>query len=426
MGVPIAAWPMHSDQPCNTILVSEVLKCGVVVREWVHRKEVVSVEAIETAVRKLMVSEEGKEIRKRADEVVAAACCSETVLIEELAAAVHEFELLPFLTSAAVAVPCFASLWKEEKISEAEKLQKMDERGYGLDIVTCNIVIGVYSYSKHGKISSALRVLRDMENRGCNPTTCSYNLLIRGLGARGHTDEIYSLMNEMKEKGISPDIFTYNYLIGSLCEVGRMKDATSLLDAMVQNCVYPTVSSFCLLIRAFFKSCDFEASKETFEIALSICGHKKRLYRLMLNELLVRGKVSEANELFLVIMDRGFDVRGYTYKNLIEGLCKDEMLDEACKLLRQMLGKTHGFDPSSFISVIDALGKSGNQHEANEFSESMMEMASDVTEEKKRNGEVYDGKELDHRKQQKDGFRGTEWRNISHRDDGSGVALKVI
>ncbi|KAF6167092.1 hypothetical protein GIB67_041347 [Kingdonia uniflora] len=69
MGVPIAAWPMHSDQPCNTILVSEVLKCGVVVREWVHRKEVVSAEAIETAVRKLMASEEGKEIRKRADEV---------------------------------------------------------------------------------------------------------------------------------------------------------------------------------------------------------------------------------------------------------------------------------------------------------------------------------------------------------------------
>ncbi|KAF6168953.1 hypothetical protein GIB67_038450 [Kingdonia uniflora] len=37
-----------------------------------------------------------------------AACCSETVLIEELAAAVHEFELLPLLISAAVAVPCFA------------------------------------------------------------------------------------------------------------------------------------------------------------------------------------------------------------------------------------------------------------------------------------------------------------------------------
>ncbi|KAF5194516.1 Zeatin o-glucosyltransferase [Thalictrum thalictroides] len=31
MGVPIAAWPMHSDQPRNTMLVTEVLKVGLVV-----------------------------------------------------------------------------------------------------------------------------------------------------------------------------------------------------------------------------------------------------------------------------------------------------------------------------------------------------------------------------------------------------------
>ncbi|KAF6143945.1 hypothetical protein GIB67_013788 [Kingdonia uniflora] len=69
MGVPIAACPMHSDQPSNTILVTEALKCGIVVREWVHRDEIVSSEAVEIAVRRLMASEEGKDIRKRADKV---------------------------------------------------------------------------------------------------------------------------------------------------------------------------------------------------------------------------------------------------------------------------------------------------------------------------------------------------------------------
>ncbi|KAF6140752.1 hypothetical protein GIB67_035179 [Kingdonia uniflora] len=69
MGVPIAACPMHSDQPCNTILVTEALKCGVAVREWVHREDIVSSEAVEVSVRRLMVSEEGKNIRRRADEV---------------------------------------------------------------------------------------------------------------------------------------------------------------------------------------------------------------------------------------------------------------------------------------------------------------------------------------------------------------------
>ncbi|KAL2940925.1 Zeatin O-glucosyltransferase [Bienertia sinuspersici] len=66
MGVPIAAWPMHSDQPRNAILVSEVLKVGVVVRDWAHRSELVTSNSIKNAVNKLMVSKEGKEMKERA------------------------------------------------------------------------------------------------------------------------------------------------------------------------------------------------------------------------------------------------------------------------------------------------------------------------------------------------------------------------
>ncbi|KAI3990074.1 hypothetical protein MKX01_013560 [Papaver californicum] len=72
MGVPIATWPMHSDQPSNALLVTEVLKIGVVAREWVHRGEVASSTTIASSIRKLMVSEEGKDMRKRAEELGAA------------------------------------------------------------------------------------------------------------------------------------------------------------------------------------------------------------------------------------------------------------------------------------------------------------------------------------------------------------------
>ncbi|PIA53663.1 hypothetical protein AQUCO_00900323v1 [Aquilegia coerulea] len=57
MGVPIAAWPMHSDQPRNTMLVPEILKVGLVVREWTQRNELISSAAIESSIRKLMVSD---------------------------------------------------------------------------------------------------------------------------------------------------------------------------------------------------------------------------------------------------------------------------------------------------------------------------------------------------------------------------------
>ncbi|XP_022856928.1 zeatin O-glucosyltransferase-like [Olea europaea var. sylvestris] len=66
MGVPVAAWPMHSDQPRNAVLLTKVLKLSLEVRDWACRGEVVSAITVENAVRRLMDSEEGEEIRQRA------------------------------------------------------------------------------------------------------------------------------------------------------------------------------------------------------------------------------------------------------------------------------------------------------------------------------------------------------------------------
>ncbi|CAO2822239.1 unnamed protein product [Amaranthus hypochondriacus] len=69
MGVPIAAWPMHSDQPRNAILVTDVLRIGVLVRGWEHREKVVNSSRIEGVVKTLMGSKEGMEMKKRAKEL---------------------------------------------------------------------------------------------------------------------------------------------------------------------------------------------------------------------------------------------------------------------------------------------------------------------------------------------------------------------
>ncbi|KAA8517129.1 hypothetical protein F0562_017422 [Nyssa sinensis] len=69
MGVPIAAWPMHSDQPRNAVLVTKVLKVGVVVKDWARQGELVTSLTVEEAVKRLMASKEGDDIRKRAAEL---------------------------------------------------------------------------------------------------------------------------------------------------------------------------------------------------------------------------------------------------------------------------------------------------------------------------------------------------------------------
>ena len=73
MGVPIAAWPMHSDQPKNAFLVTDILKVGLAVNRWEHREELVTSSAIAREVKRLMVSKEGEEMRQRAVELGSAA-----------------------------------------------------------------------------------------------------------------------------------------------------------------------------------------------------------------------------------------------------------------------------------------------------------------------------------------------------------------
>ncbi|XP_078176580.1 cis-zeatin O-glucosyltransferase 2-like [Carex rostrata] len=73
MGVPMLTWPMHSDQPWNSVLVSNYLKVGVIVRDWDRRKEVLLAEEIEKIIKQVMdsdsESDKGKEIKRRAKEL---------------------------------------------------------------------------------------------------------------------------------------------------------------------------------------------------------------------------------------------------------------------------------------------------------------------------------------------------------------------
>ncbi|KAF3619228.1 putative zeatin O-glucosyltransferase-like [Capsicum annuum] len=69
MGVPLATWPIHHDQPFNAILVTNLLKTGTSVRSWTRREELVTASTIEKAVNTLMGTTEGEEMRQRTVEL---------------------------------------------------------------------------------------------------------------------------------------------------------------------------------------------------------------------------------------------------------------------------------------------------------------------------------------------------------------------
>ncbi|CAL5435027.1 unnamed protein product [Camellia sinensis] len=69
MGVPIATWPMNFDQPINAFLATNILKVGIPVNQWAQQKELVSSSTIAKAIKTLMASKEGEEMRKKAEEL---------------------------------------------------------------------------------------------------------------------------------------------------------------------------------------------------------------------------------------------------------------------------------------------------------------------------------------------------------------------
>ncbi|KAH7842070.1 hypothetical protein Vadar_001128 [Vaccinium darrowii] len=72
MGVPIAAWPMHTDQPRNAFLVTNILKVGLAVTTSEQGEEIVTSSTIASVVKRLMESKEGEEMGKRAAAIAGA------------------------------------------------------------------------------------------------------------------------------------------------------------------------------------------------------------------------------------------------------------------------------------------------------------------------------------------------------------------
>ncbi|EPS66453.1 hypothetical protein M569_08324, partial [Genlisea aurea] len=68
-GVPMGAWPMHSDQPTNAVFICGVLGMGLMVRDWSRRTETVKASVVESCVRRLMTTSEGAELRRKAEEL---------------------------------------------------------------------------------------------------------------------------------------------------------------------------------------------------------------------------------------------------------------------------------------------------------------------------------------------------------------------
>ncbi|CAM8907128.1 unnamed protein product [Rhodiola kirilowii] len=201
-----------------------------------------------------------------------------------------------------------------------------------------------------------------------------YNTLIDGLCKDGLIDRAMELFLEMKKKEISPDVITYTIVIAGLCRAGKWEEAQAMFHEMLDQGLSPNIVTYGVLLKGLCSSGNSRIALNLHEQIAdgthdlsgvlqldSIC------YNTLIDGLCKDGLIDRAMELFLEMKKKEISPDVITYNIVIGGLCRAGKWEEAQAMYGEMLH--HGLEPSvvTFTVLINALGKMGKGKEAREL-----------------------------------------------------------
>ncbi|KAG0546390.1 hypothetical protein BDA96_02G443600 [Sorghum bicolor] len=142
------------------------------------------------------------------------------------------------------------------------------EVGGFCDIVSCNILIDAFCKAK--KVTSALKLFKEMGYKGIQADAVTYGTLINGLYGVGYcnlAEEIFEQMlkAQMIQKEVSPDVITFNTLIYWLGKSSRAIEAVDLFRDMRARGVEPDSLTFRYLISGLLEEGKATLAYEVWE-----------------------------------------------------------------------------------------------------------------------------------------------------------------
>lgn len=150
----------------------------------------------------------------------------------------------------------------------------------------------------------------------------------------------------MHEKGIVPDVITYSCMIYGFCISGRWSDGERLLREMVETDINPNVVKH-----------------------IDQCIGQRR-------------QVHCADELYSEMLHMGVYPNTVTYNSMIDGLCRQNRLDEAKRTFDSMGSKGCSPKVVTFTTLINGYCKAGKVDDGMELAHEMYQrgiVADEVT-----------------------------------------------
>ncbi|KAL6962205.1 hypothetical protein U1Q18_037161 [Sarracenia purpurea var. burkii] len=220
------------------------------------------------------------------------------------------------------------------------------------DVYAYNTII--YALCRVGNFKKAKFLLEQMELPGfrCQPDAFTYTIMISSYckhsmqtgcrkAIRRRMWEANHLFRIMLFKGFVPDVVTYNCLIDGCCKTNRIERALELFDDMNKKGCLPNRVTYNSFIRYYSAVNEIDKAVEMLQKMEKMDHGIPTLssYTPIIHALCEAGRVLEARDILVELVDRGSVPREYTYKlvcNMLNLAGKTDFLgDELCKRIEE-------------------------------------------------------------------------------------------
>lgn len=247
-------------------------------------------------------------------------------------------------------------------------------RSFFLD--TCSFNIVIHGLCKTGQVDKAFEFFNVMGSFGCLPDTASYNSMINGFCKLGDVDRALELFEEIhSQPGLAPDVTTYTTIIYGLFKLGRRNEAVCLWDDMLHVGIKPGVYTFNVLIHGFGQLGEMVSALKMFESMHNFsCAPDVITYTNLISGYCHIGEIDQGLKVWDEMNEKGLYPNAHTFSIIIMALCRQNRLNEARNLLRQLRLRNDILAPAFIYNpVIDGFCKAGNLDEANAIVAEMEE-----------------------------------------------------
>ncbi|KAK7285386.1 hypothetical protein RJT34_20155 [Clitoria ternatea] len=226
-------------------------------------------------------------------------------------------------------------LCKSKRVEMAHNLFKVFRGRFKADTVSYNIIANGYCLIK--RTPMALQILKEMVERGINPSMVTYNTLLKGYFRNNQLREAWEFYLEMKKRKCEIDVVTYTTMIHGFGVGGEVKKSRRVFDEMVREGVVPNVASFNALIQVLCKKDSVENAVLVFEEMVRKGGVPNLIsYNVVIRGLCHVGDMEKALKFMGRMEKHGLQPSVQTYNVVIRYFCDAGEIEKALEMFGKM------------------------------------------------------------------------------------------